>query len=302
MSNILRSFMRAVMSEAVGQEQYQDPKRGRALDQFSAKSVLDASAAPAMDAVRGLAALRTAVGAASSSKSGRLKAGWSATQGSRKNILKGVAALGILGYIATENFRKKPDDAEGRDQEVAAANKLLAQFHNDVNTQINLDERQNSLIAGLATPGIHDVKSAALSEEDLNKRFTTMQANYNKRVSTLSKITDIDKNRTQVFASSAGLKAARLTIKPIIDEYVNKSNGVFDFDGLEYYACCIMYVRECGMIAAAMDDDMAVVEKIVPDTANKTRGKFDTYVEAKKNELDTLPAVKEATEVVTAID
>jgi hypothetical protein len=297
--NALRMYVRSVLAEAVGQITYQRTDIGRAADKFSAGEVLSQGTNFLKDVVKGMATLKAAGSVMSRSKTGKVAAGWNATKGSRKSLVKAAAAIGVVGYAlsqsyaSTRNANTSPEPT-ARDEELQA---LLAKFHDEVIGA--LDSKQASLIASYMTPEMKSVDASSVSEDEAKALFKNFSANYTKYVTSYTTVGSIPiGNRYDMLQQTSAGQEVKATITAIAQRYATTdSKGDLSEDGLKYYAACLMQIYEAQLLVGAMQTDM---DKI-PNTL-QAKADFDRFAAAKKSSIDKTKALAEAIAVGSGME
>ena len=297
--NTLRMYVRSVLSEAVGQITYQRTDVGRAADKFTAGDILTQGTGFFKDAASGIVALKNAGSIMARSKTGKVAAGWSATKGSRKNVLKAASAVGVIAYTVSGAYASKRNedttaDPTARDEELQ---KQLAKFHDEVLDA--LDNKQTSLLNAYTTPEMRATNPDTVSEEDAKTFFTNYSANYNKYVKAYTSAGSMPlagRFSNMLESTSEGVNV-RATIAALAARYAAESKGDFDEEGLKYYASCLMQIYEAQLLAGAMKIDL---DKI-PENF-QARVDYGKFVTAKKAEIDKTKALIEAVNVTQGME
>jgi hypothetical protein len=294
--NALRTYVRAVLSEAVGQVTYQRTDIGRAADKFSGADELNPGGSVLASAVKGMATLGTAAKVMSRTKSGKVAAGWNATKGSRKNVLSAVGALGVVGYAVSQDFASKRSNADAKDDDDERLRAQMAQFHEKLIA--SLDATQTQMLESFRTPEVRSASSDQMTPDKAKALLTNFKANYTKYVGDYTRKGSVPLNNryADVFMGSTETGSAKGRLESIIKDTAANTKE-FDEAGLRYYASCVMQIYEAQLIVAAMTEDLAVIPDEITD--KKT---FQAASDQFKTRIDSTKALKEALDVTSGME
>lgn len=278
----LRSYIRALLKEE-GDLQIRVLRSPTQLGKYSAVDVTSNTTSFFKDALKGMSTLSDASSIFRRSKSGRFKAAFDSTKGSRKNAALVLTSLGVVGYLITKDYAEKHRTNEGgiTAEDKDRLSKALGDFHNDVVK--TLDNAASNNISSLRTPGLADIADS-ITVESASKIYPTYASNFTKYVGEYVRPASFETQYDSMFNQTNELQSSKSKINTLIENTI-KAYPEYDRDGLRYYAACAMYVHYGEIIVAAIDADCDIINQKIAANEQITI-KFNQFSKAKKAEME----------------
>ena len=276
----LRTYIRELLKEE-GELQI---RVLRAMDQLSkASDVVGRETEFFSDAVKGMGALKAASSSFRRAKTGRVSAAYDATKGSRKNVIKAIAGLGVIGAIVTQGVRdgnaEKPISEEEKEKLTAA----FVDFHEGIVKILN--NRTNVNVRAIRTPSILENEDG-MTTEIANTSYPGCVQNFDKYVNEYSSTPIIgDTSYDRMYTLNSELRTTKTEITSLVGETKRKADQ-FDESGLKFYAACVMYVHYGELIAAGLDADCDLVNTISTEESQSIVAKYNKYRKDKKAQME----------------
>jgi hypothetical protein len=300
MSSPLRTYIRELLREE-GELQIRVLRQPMQLGRFSAGDVIKSSESRISDAIKGFSSLKNASTAFRTAKTGKVRAAFNTTKGSRKNVATALLGLGVVAAVVSQAVSDKYKDGTIPEEESAALTQKFAKFHNDILKIVR--DRSDEDIESLRTKQIMTQPDDEISEEFAKTAYSSYTTNYNKYVADFTRISKLEGAYDGMYTKNNVLVETKRQIDTLIQETMSDNPDTYDREGLKYYASCIMHVHYAESIFSAIDLDCEVINNKLEETLD-IRVKYNQFAKQKKAEMSAAgpsAAIDEANHAIGTI-